>query len=186
MRVLFAGSLGQRKGLSYALDAVARLGAHAELTLLGTKTVEGCAPLDRAVRRHRWIPSLPHAAVLEEMSRQDVLVFPSLFEGFGLVILEAMSRGLPVIATSHTAGPDVIEDGVDGFIVPIRSAEGIAEKLEQLLDPARLVGMRAAAWRKSAALSWDKYRRQLAAAVRSDLAVLAPPVASILPALRTS
>jgi glycosyltransferase involved in cell wall biosynthesis len=47
--------------------------------------------------------------VLREMQRHDVLVFPSLFEGFGLVIVEAMSQGLPVITTSHTAGPDIIE-----------------------------------------------------------------------------
>ncbi len=164
LRVLFAGSLGQRKGLSYLLDAVRRLGpARVELTLLGDKTVEGCAPLDAAVRAHRWIPTLPHAEVLAEMARQDVLVFPSLFEGFGLVILEAMSRGLPVIATAHTAGPDVIDDGVDGFLVPIRSAEAIAEKLELLLArPALLTAMKHAARRKAATLGWEAYRRRLA------------------------
>ena len=164
LRVFFAGSLGQRKGLSYLLEAVRRLGpARVELTLLGHKTVENCAALDAAVRAHRWIPSLPHAEVLAEMARQDVLVFPSLFEGFGLVILEAMSRGLPVITTAHTAGPDVIEDGVDGFLVPIRSADAIAEKLETLLAaPARLAEMKQAARRKAAALGWEAHRRRLA------------------------
>ena len=170
LRVLFAGSLGQRKGLSYLLDAVDRLKGHVELTLLGTKTVAGCAPLDAAVRAHRWIPSLPHADFLAEMARQDVLVLPSLFEGFGLVILEGMSRGLPVIATAHTAGPDVIDDGVDGFIVPIRSSEAIAEKLELLRrDPARLAAMKDAARRKAATLTWDTYRRQLVDAIRQTL-----------------
>ena len=174
LRVLFAGSLGQRKGLSYLLDAVERLKGHVELTLLGAKTVHGCAPLDAAVRTHRWIPSLPHDTVLAEMSRQDVLVLPSLFEGFGLVILEGMSRGLPVIATTHTGGPDVIDDGVDGFIVPVRSAEAIAEKLELLhRDPARLASMQEAARRKAAALTWETYRRRLAAAVSATPA-LAP------------
>ena len=96
------------------------------------------------------------------MERQDVLVFPSLFEGFGLVILEAMSRGLPVITTAHTAGPDLIEDGHDGFLVPIRSAAAIAEKLEGLRrEPARLAAMREAARTKAAARTWDAYRRLL-------------------------
>ena len=170
LRVLFAGSLGQRKGLSYLLDAVNRLKSHVELTLLGAKTVHDCAPLEAAVRAHRWIPSLPHADLLAEMSRQDVLVLPSLFEGFGLVLLEAMSRGLPVIATAHTGGPDVIDEGIDGFIVPIRSAEAIAEKLELLRrDPARLAAMKDAARRKALTLTWETYRRRLVDAVTQTL-----------------
>ena len=171
LRVLFVGSLGQRKGLSYLLEAVHRLGsAHVELTLLGHKTVAGCAPLDDATRAHRWIPTLPHAEVLAEMARQDVLVFPSLFEGFGLVVLEAMSRGLPVVATAHTAGPDVIEDGVDGFLVPIRSADAIVEKLETLLSrPDLLVQLKHAARRKAAALGWETHRRRLADALLQEL-----------------
>ncbi len=174
LRVLFAGSLGQRKGLSYLLDAVRRLGSRVELTLLGSKTVEGCNPLERAVREHRWIPTAPHAGVLAEMSRQDVLVFPSLFEGFGLVIPEALSRGLPVIATPHTAGPDLLDDGVDGFVVPIRSAEAIAEKLELLLDPERRQAMSHAARRKAGQLSWEAYRHRLAACLGDALHATPP------------
>jgi starch synthase len=170
LRVLFAGSLGQRKGLSYLLAAIRPLAAHVELTLLGGKTALDCAPLDAAVRQHRWIPSLPHAEVLAEMARQDVLVFPSLFEGFGLVILEAMSRGLPVIATPHTAAPDLISDGVEGFIIPIRSPAAITEKLELLLrDPARLAEMKNAARKKAEALTWQTYRTRLAAVVAQTL-----------------
>ena len=179
LRVLFAGSLGQRKGISYLLDAVGRLGPAVELTLLGAKTVEGCAPLEQAVRAHRWIPSLPHGAVLAEMSRQDVLVFPSLFEGFGLVIAEALARGLPVITTAHTAGPDLLDDGVDGFLVPIRSAQAIAEKLELLRDPTRRREMRHAALRKAALLSWEAHRRLLGACLTETLATPAASVASI-------
>ena len=89
-----------------------------------------------------------------------MLVFPSLFEGFGLVLLEAMSRGTTVITTAHTAGPDLLEEGVDGFVVPIRSAAAIAEKLEWLLrEPARCRAMGQAARRKAAACSWEAYRQ---------------------------
>ena len=168
LRVLFVGILGQRKGISYLLDAAASLGRGVELTLLGTKAADNCPALDAAVRTHRWIPTLPHAGVLAEMSRQDVLVFPSLFEGFGLVILEAMSRGLPVITTAHTAGPDVIADGQDGFLVPIRSAAAIAEKLETLhREPGRLAAMREAARAKAASWTWANYRRLLVGHLQS-------------------
>jgi starch synthase len=100
--------------------------------------------------------------MLREMKRHDVLVLPSLFEGFGLVILEAMAQGLVVIATPHTAAPDVIENGIDGFVVPIRSAEAIAEKLEALLkDRTQLHEMKLAAQRKAQQFRWEVYRRRL-------------------------
>ncbi len=68
------------------------------------------------------------------MARHDVFVFPlpSIFEAFGLVILEAMSQVLPVITVPETAGPDLIDDSKNGFIVPIRSAEAIAQRLDLL------------------------------------------------------
>ena len=165
LRVLFAGSLGQRKGLSYLLEAVDSIGrSKVELTLLGRKAAPNCAPLNTAVLRHHWIPSLPHPAVLREMQRNDVLVLPSLFEGFGLVILEAMAQGLIVIATPHTAAPDLLEDGVEGFIVPIRSSEAIAEKLELLAaaPPDRIHEMKEAARKKAESQRWEVYRRALA------------------------
>jgi alpha-maltose-1-phosphate synthase len=171
LRVLFAGSLGQRKGLSYLLKAIETLGDEVELTLLGRKAAAGCAPLEAAVRKYRWRPTLSHAAVLREMQNHDVLVLPSLFEGFGLVILEAMAQGTPVITTENTAGPDIIENGTDGFIVPIRSAEAIAEKLELLArDRERVMLMKAAAKRKAQSRGWESYRNRLVEVAREVMA----------------
>ncbi|MDD5350265.1 MAG: glycosyltransferase family 4 protein [Chthoniobacteraceae bacterium] len=170
LKVLFVGGLGQRKGLSYLLEAVEMLGAGVELTLVGRKTTEDCAPLDAALRRHRWIPSLAHDAVLREMSRHDVFVFPSLFEGFGLVLLEAMAQGLPIIATEHTAAPDLLEEGGGGFLVPIRSAQAIAEKLDLLArDPGLLWAMKSAARETALRHTWERYRERLAQAVAAAL-----------------
>lgn len=171
LKLLFAGSLGQRKGLSYLLKAVDELKNRVELTLLGRKAAPGCSPLESAVKRHRWIPTLDHAGVLREMHDHDVLVFPSLFEGFGLVILEAMAQGTPSITTDHTAGPDTIEDGVDGFIIPIRSTDAIVEKLELLLaDRERLMSMKSAAKRKAQLQKWDRYRQSLVEVAREVIA----------------
>jgi alpha-maltose-1-phosphate synthase len=176
LRVLFVGSLGQRKGLSYLLRAVDLLGPKVELTLLGKKVAEGCAPLDEAVRKHRWIPSLPHPELLRIMQQHDILVLPSLFEGFGLVILEAMAQRLPVITTAHTAGPDVIAEGIDGFIVPIRSAEAIAARLDRLASDATLLeGMKRAAQGKAKLQRWENYRESLVQ-MAQDLVFRTTPV----------
>jgi glycosyltransferase involved in cell wall biosynthesis len=171
LRVIFVGGLGQAKGLGYLLEAAQRHERHIELTLVG-KRLSALIPEQRVLDRHRWIPSLAHDDLLAEMSRQDVLVLPSLHEGFGLVILEAMSQGLTVITTAHTGGPDVIQDGREGFIVPIRSVDAIVEKLELLAgDRAMLTGMKEAAQKKAALLTWEGYRSRLVEVVRGCLKV---------------
>lgn len=158
LRVLFVGGLSQRKGLSYLFDAVEGLGAQVKLTVIGRVGTKGCQALQKHLDSHDWIESLPHSEVLKCMRNQDVLVFPSLFEGFGLVILEALSQGLPVITTPHTAGPDILSEGEDGFIVPIRSAMAIKEKLE-LLHRNRdlLLGMKEKALKKAQQMTWQIY-----------------------------
>jgi starch synthase len=167
LRVLFVGMLSQAKGLGYLLQAASHLERQIELTLIG-KRVSSSIPEQAVLDRYRWIPSLSHDELLQEMSRHDVLVFPSLHEGFGLVITEAMAQGLVVITTSHTAGPDLITNGMDGFLVPIRSAEAIEEKLEQLMrDRESLSEMKMAARRKAATLQWESYRARLASMARA-------------------
>ncbi|MEO7413149.1 MAG: glycosyltransferase family 4 protein [Opitutaceae bacterium] len=170
LRVLFVGSLGQRKGLSYLFDACRKLGTGVELTIIGQKPLEPCAILDRELTAVRWLPTCPHSQVLSEMAANDVFVFPSLFEGFGLVLLEAMAMGLPIITTAHTAGPDLIRDGVEGFIVPIRSALSIAERLEKLrLEPALRAAMGESARRRAEDFSWEAYGATLAGGVAQTL-----------------
>ena len=166
LRVLFVGALSQAKGLGYLLEAVARFGSQIEFTLIGRR-ISPAVPTPAVLNKYRWIPSLPHDGLLREMAQHDVLVLPSLHEGFGLVITEAMGLGLVVITTPHTAGPDLITDGVDGFVVPIRSSAAIEEALAHLLrDPDRLAAMQEAARRRAQAWSWENYRQRLAQLAR--------------------
>jgi starch synthase len=170
LRVLFVGSLGQRKGLSYLFRAVRSLGSSVELTIIGARPMVACSALDHELSAIRWIPSCSHREVLAEMAAHDVFVFPSLFEGFGLVLLEAMAMGLPIITTAHTAGPDLITDGVEGFIVPIRSSSEISEKLDLLRrDPDRRVAMSESARARAREFTWEQYGHTLAGSVSSAL-----------------
>ncbi len=162
LRVLYVGSLGQRKGLSYALEAMEALGNQATLTLIGKPTALDCKPLATALQRHKHIASLPHDQILQQMRQHDVLLFPTLFDGFGLVITEALSQGLPVVATSHSGAPECFQDGVEGFIVPIRDSQAIAERLQQLAnDRCQLAAMRQACLRRATELSWACYEQGL-------------------------
>src|SRR5205085_12517328 len=77
-------------------------------------------------RERKLIPELPGLCVkgkypfeeLPDLMRQcDVLVFPSYCDGFALVLLEALASGMPIISTEATAAPDLIEDGVEGFLI---------------------------------------------------------------------
>lgn len=173
VRVLFVGSLGQRKGVADLLDAVAMLGKGAELTLIGIRPAADCPPLDAALRLHRWIPSCPHEEVLRLMGEHDVLVFPSLFEGFGLVILEAMAQGTPVITTPHTAGPDIITSGRDGLLVPIRDPMAIAHHLELLRrNPDQVAAMGAAAQQTARNWLWAGYRAGISTLARRALGII--------------
>jgi glycosyltransferase involved in cell wall biosynthesis len=170
LRVLYVGSLGQRKGLSYALDAVQALGEQVSLTLIGRVTAPECRPLVAALERHRWIETLPHHQILEQMRQHDVLVLPSLFEGYALVISEALSQGLPVLTTANSGATQAIRDGVEGFIVPIRSSQAIAERLQQLgSNRDLLAAMRLACLRRAAELSWAGYEQALRAVVNQAL-----------------
>ncbi|RMF46288.1 MAG: glycosyltransferase, partial [Bacteroidetes bacterium] len=82
-------------------------------------------------------------------------VFPTLLDSFGLVLLEAMACGLPVIATTHSGGPDLIAEGQEGYLVPPFSVEALMEAIERLyqLKPEERAAMGAAA-RKKVETNW--------------------------------
>jgi glycosyltransferase involved in cell wall biosynthesis len=133
-RLLYVGRLELLKGLHYLLEAwTSRPVGEAELWLVGPVLPELASILARHAR--------PDVKVLGEVPRQEVpryyrqvdaLVFPSLCDGFGIVILEAMASGLPVLTTSHTGGPDVIDEGQTGFVVPIRDVAALSDRIAWL------------------------------------------------------
>jgi glycosyltransferase involved in cell wall biosynthesis len=169
LRVLYVGALTQRKGLSYLLDAMKKVEGNIDFTIIGSKVGE-CEPLRESLPKYNWIPTAPNSVVLETMRNHDVLVLPTLVEGFALVVLEAMSQGMTVITTPNSGGLEVIRDGVDGFIVPIRSSEAIAEKIEILAaDRDLLYAMSQASVQRALECSWERYRQQLGETVSQVL-----------------
>jgi glycosyltransferase involved in cell wall biosynthesis len=166
LKLLFVGGLSQRKGIADLFAAVSKFGRHVELTVVGSKTGNDCPALDTELARHKWIPSLPHDAILQIMKEHDVLVFPSLFEGFGLVITEAMAQGTPVITTERTAGPDVIEHDNNGWLIRAGHEQDLQIAIEKLLQQPKLIGQAGKAAMETARLRpWQVYGKELAEAI---------------------
>jgi alpha-maltose-1-phosphate synthase len=171
-RALFVGRVGPRKGVHYLLNAWQQLQlTDAELMLIGINEFPETWTFQQQ-SGVRYIPSVPHISLNTYYSEASVFVFPSLVEGFGLVLLEAMACGIPVITTPNTAGPDIITDGLEGFIVPIRDTEALRDRLHWCYHhPQELAEMGRAARRKAEQFTWARYRQILAQEVSKVLAV---------------
>ncbi len=172
LRILYVGPLTQRRGLSYLFSAVQQLAGAVELTVAGPRPDRPCAVLDSELARVKYVNPGSHQDTLRLMAQSDVLVVPSLFENFGLELLDAMALGLPVIATPNSAAPDLISDGVEGFIVPIRSSQAIAERLHLLLrEPEQRAEMGQRALTRVREFSWRRYETTLGSRVSETLAI---------------
>ena len=167
IKALFVGGLSQQKGLSYLFEAVNGLENHIELTIVGRGDLGGCPALESALKKVNHIPSLSHDRILDLMSEHDLFIFPSLFEGFGLVITEAMSQGTPVITTERTCGPDIITHGKDGWIVKAGSAKPIRELLMDFIrHPEMIQEVGRNAMMTAASRPWRCYEQELAVSVK--------------------
>jgi glycosyltransferase involved in cell wall biosynthesis len=168
LKILFAGSMTQRKGLGDLFSAMAKLDPKCfELNVLGALAV-GMDFYQRQFSGFIHHSSRSNLEVLELMRSCDVFVLPSIVEGRALVQQEAMSCGLPIIVTKNAGAEDLVEDGKAGFLVPIRSPEAIAEKLEILnRDRGLLASMSRAAIDKARQLTWATYRAKISDTVGS-------------------
>jgi glycosyltransferase involved in cell wall biosynthesis len=162
-RIVFVGGVGQRKGIKYLLEAFQKMrAASTELVIVGPLMGSG-----RALEQYRgcytYLGRLDQSGVIDEMRRSHVLVLPSVFEGFGLVIPEAMATGMPVIASTHSIGPEIIRDGEDGFVLEPDDVDGLAAKLDWLAGHRRAAcEMGRAATQQAQSLSWERHGERVA------------------------
>jgi glycosyltransferase involved in cell wall biosynthesis len=166
LRILFVGSMSQRKGLGDLFGAMKLLNRNdVELVVMGMPQV----PMEFYQKEFGGFiheGSRPHGEVLALMRSCDVFCLPSIVEGRALVMQEAMSQGLPLIITPNTGGEDLIDEGVTGFLVPIRRADKIAEKIAWFADHrSAFPEMSLAAQAKAARLTWESYGQTIANAI---------------------
>jgi glycosyltransferase involved in cell wall biosynthesis len=167
LKLLFVGRVSLRKGIQYLNEAV-------KLLKTGMVTIDVVGTLglsDRAVHILQQKVNLrgpvPRSEMPKLYAKADVLVFPTICEGSATVTYEALAAGLPVITTPNAGS--VVRDGVDGFIVPIRDPEALAEKMELLAEnPGLLASMSQNARERALDFSLEKYGERLVRAILSS------------------
>lgn len=163
-RILFVGTITQRKGIKYLLEAVKQLNQpNIELTLLGDAHGDVRDFLASYQPYFKWVDYVPHGELKSYFEKSDVVVLPTIYDAFGLSALEAMAAGRPVIVSQNcAAGSDVVRDGIDGYIVPIRDVEILKDRLTRLYhndELKEIMGRNASARVKT--FGWQTYRKKL-------------------------
>jgi glycosyltransferase involved in cell wall biosynthesis len=165
IRFIYAGGCSIRKGIPVLLEAWEKAQLReAELSLVGSWQLAEDR-LKRLPRGVKFVGPVGPERLRELYRESDVFVFPSFFEGFGLVLLEAMACGLPAIASDRSAGPDILDDSCGRVVA--------AGDLEQLVEMLRWFGthrnqlpeMKRAARAKAETFTWKKYRTAVSEAV---------------------
>ena len=160
-RAVFVGQVGLRKGVPYLLEAWKRLGwRDAELWLVGRVLPE----IKEVLKGYADLPGVRMVGFLDTPAaayqQADIFVFPSIEEGSALVTYEAMACGLPVVTTPNAGS--LVRDGVEGFIVPIRDPDALAERMERLRANARLrQALGRAARMRAEEFTWEQHGQAL-------------------------
>jgi glycosyltransferase involved in cell wall biosynthesis len=164
-RIVFCGALTPRKGIYYLMQAFTELNLkNAELFVVGgAYDFKFKTMLEKFLRPNtRFISPVPQNQLSDIYNQSSIFVLPSIADGFGMVVPQAMACGLPVIVTDHVGAADVVTDKSDGFVIPIRDVDVLKEKIRELYEQPELIrAMSRAALAKSASLSWDAYGDRL-------------------------
>lgn len=166
--VLWIGSQEQRKNVQGVLDAFARLAEHrSDLTLvlhgpngwLGTEVTEGLERRGIASRTYVSEGSLSRRALTALYTGAAVFLFPSLYEGFGLPVLEAMACGTPVVTSNQSALPECVGDA--GLLVDPLDHDALSDAVERILDDDTLAKELSDAGRlRASAFTWSETARK--------------------------
>ncbi len=177
-RIIYCGNISLRKGVHYLLQAFSELKLdNAELWLIGSAPAPAFVRLIAKYKSNkvRFLGTFPQSGLRQLYAQGSVFVLPSLADGFGMVVPQAMACGLPVVVTDHVGAADIVTDGADGFVIPVRDVGALKERLRLLHDqPDMRHRMSATASVKARhSLDWDNYGDRLAAWLEATLAVWA-------------
>ncbi|MBN2198087.1 glycosyltransferase family 4 protein [Candidatus Wolfebacteria bacterium] len=163
-RVIFVGGMSLRKGVHYLLQAFYELKIpNSELLLIGSFNEEIRPFFKKYEGSYKYIGHISQKELYKYYSQGSVFVIMSIEEGLALVQPQAMACGLPVICTTNTGGEDIVREGKDGFIIPIRNINALKEKLLYFYENPEICKQmgQSAKKRVSFGFSWDDYGNKI-------------------------
>jgi glycosyltransferase involved in cell wall biosynthesis len=171
LQAIWAGSFSLGKGAHYLLEAwrLLRPGAGARLHVYGQRQLPARLGAAASAPHLVFHGSVPRPVLFQAYRSADVLVFPSLSDGFGMVVTEAMAHGLPVITTDQVGAAELVSPD-NGLIVPAADPVALAHALQWCLDNRdRLQDMRVHALETARHRQWHHFRRDFIAALDKGL-----------------
>jgi glycosyltransferase involved in cell wall biosynthesis len=183
VRFIWSGGVAVHKGIRVLLEAwkTLRSGHSAELHLYGSLTMPMnlLGPIGANVFFHGPVSA---TAMNQAYRSASALVFPTLCDGYGMVVPEAFANSLPVITTWNAGAADLVEQGRNGFIVPPGDVESLAERLAWCMDhPEDLRAMRDAARETAVKWSWHDFRGSFVSQISERLQVPFTSAQEIVP-----
>ncbi|MGZ3862879.1 MAG: glycosyltransferase family 4 protein [Bacteroidia bacterium] len=160
LKLLYAGTVTQRKGIKYLLETMEKFPRKdVELHIIGN--VFGAREaFEKYKSNYIYHGPVSQQELFERYTEYDALVLPTVFEGFALVIIEAMAAGLPVITTPNCIGPDIIEEDRNGYLVPVRDVQKLTEAISKLRGKtgAEFLAMSENARRSAQYFTWENHK----------------------------
>ncbi|MEK6589623.1 MAG: glycosyltransferase family 4 protein, partial [Nitrospinota bacterium] len=170
-RIIFVGNISLRKGVHYLLEAISELRLKDfEVAFIGSISDDAKTILKKYDGYYKYYCNVNHNELYKFYSNSSVFILPSIEEGLAMVIAEAMACGLPVIVTKNTGGEEIVRNGIDGFIIPVRDSEAIKEKILYFYeneDKRQEMGDSAREYIKK--FSWDRYGDEMVKAYKKVL-----------------
>lgn len=167
---LFVGHINQIKGIAQILECAVRLREKSIKFVLVGSGRETYPELYPDIENVTYMGVMTGNELRQIYLDADVFLFPAMGDGFGLVLLEALASGLPVIATRNCGAPDIITDGQDGFLMENSSAECLLDKIMWFFENRKqLTVMSVRAREKARQFSWERYDDLVVNAVKDML-----------------
>lgn len=165
LQIFYAGAIAPHKGIHHLFGALADLPPRSiQLTLAGY-WLEGFQDWLRGRYRipYNYVGMLDPKELSTVYRQMHLFIFPSLRDGFGLVLLEALASGIPIAASLHSGAPDIIEEGKEGWLFPAGDPDGLRRTLERALNRRdALIEMGGNARKLVERLTWGAYRAAVA------------------------
>jgi glycosyltransferase involved in cell wall biosynthesis len=166
LRLLWIGQLSYRKAPHHLAVALEKLGKTNVTLTVATYGQGGVDPFANVPCRVHWVRAASAGDLLRLFHMNDVLVLPTLSEGFGLVYVEALHAGLPVIATRASGGPDVVSHLVNGLLINAGDPSALSDAIRELVDnPELVVRLRNGARATGSHWTWSRFRSNVIEAI---------------------